>query len=119
MDANDTQAFKRHLRLYIGVFVALLVGTALTVAVSFIHFGHSGNIAVALIIAVLKALLVAGFFMHLVGEKKSIYTVLAATGFFVVGLMGLTLWAMNDAPEMAGPVAHPVPVASAPAHHVP
>jgi caa(3)-type oxidase subunit IV len=78
MDAHDTAAFKKHIRQYIGVFVALLVATVLTVAVSYVHFGaedsHVGNVTVALIIAGIKAALVAGFFMHLVlGETLDLH----------------------------------------------
>ena len=41
---------------------------------------------------------VAGYLMHLLSEKKLIYTVLMFTVFFVIGLFGLTLWAMTDFP---------------------
>jgi cytochrome c oxidase subunit 4 len=102
MDAHDSIAFKKHIRQYIWVFVALLVGTVLTVAVSYVHFGaedsHVGNVTVALIIATAKAALVAGFFMHLVSEKRSIYTMLATTGVFFVGLIVLTIFAFFDTP---------------------
>ena len=40
-----------------------------------------------------NAFLVAGYLMHLLSEKKMIYTVLAFTVFFFAGLMGLTIWA--------------------------
>jgi len=110
MEAHDTAAFKKHIRVYIGVFVALLVATILTVAVSYVHFGspdsHAGNVAVALIIAVLKAGLVAGFFMHLVAEKRPIYTLLAFTGVFFLGLMILTVYAHFDTP---GEIHHYLP----------
>jgi len=36
--------------------------------------------------------------MHLLSEKKMVYTVLAFTVFFFAGLMGLTMWAMHDFP---------------------
>jgi cytochrome c oxidase subunit 4 len=102
MDSHDAAAFKRHIRVYIGVFVALLVATLLTVAVSYVHFGsadsHAGNITVALIIAVVKAALVAGFFMHLVAEKHSIYTLLTVTAVFFLGLIVLTVAAHYDTP---------------------
>ena len=102
MDAHDTEAFRKHIRQYIGVFVALLVATLLTVAVSYVHFGaedsHVGNVTVALIIAALKAALVAGFFMHLVSEKRSIYTMLATTGVFFVALIALTVFSFYDSP---------------------
>jgi hypothetical protein len=39
---------------------------------------------------------VAGYFMHLISEKKMIYGVLAATAFFFVGLMGLIIWSDAD-----------------------
>lgn len=82
------------------VFAALLVGTVFTVWASYINFGSvTINIAVALLIASVKAFLVAGFFMHLISEKKAIYATLATTGFFFVALMGLTLWSMNDFPH--------------------
>ncbi|MHB8519664.1 MAG: cytochrome C oxidase subunit IV family protein [Limisphaerales bacterium] len=100
MSENHTQDISKHLKVYVGVFVALLIGTLLTVAASRIHFGHEGNIIVALVIAVIKAGLVALFFMHLVSEKKSIYMILAFTAIFFVGLMFLTVWAMHDFPVL-------------------
>jgi hypothetical protein len=51
-----------------------------------------------LAIACVNAFVVAGFLMHLLSEKKMIYTVLSFTVFFFIGLMGLTLWAMHDFP---------------------
>jgi cytochrome c oxidase subunit 4 len=124
MDTHDLAAFRKHLRIYIGVFVALLIATVLTVAVSYVHFGHKdshvGNVTVALIIAVLKAFLVAGFFMHLVSEKRSIYTLLAATGVFCIGLMVLTIFAFYDPPEKTEMLHGPAPAgASSPGHHEP
>lgn len=56
------------------------------------------TVAVALFIASVKAFLVAGFFMHLISEKKMIYGILAATVFFVIGLCFLTIWSMHDFP---------------------
>jgi cytochrome c oxidase subunit IV len=88
-------------RGYLFVYFALLAGTGLTVWASFIHFGSSEiNIAVALVIAVVKASLVGGYFMHLISERKMIYGVLGFTAFFFVGLMFLTLGAFHDFPAM-------------------
>ncbi|MEP6662150.1 MAG: cytochrome C oxidase subunit IV family protein [Verrucomicrobiota bacterium] len=98
-DNHSHHDITKHVRGYIFVFVALLIGTALTVWVSHFHFGSEksnvGNIVVALIIASVKAFLVAGYFMHLISEKKMIYSILGFTGFFVAGLVFLTLWSMN------------------------
>jgi len=93
--------FASHIKRYIVVFIALLIGTAFTVWASFIHFGsHSINIAVALVIATVKAFLVAGYFMHLISEKKMIYAIMAFTAFFFAGLMALTLWSYADFPPL-------------------
>lgn len=90
---------RKHVRVYLIVFIALLIGTLITVGASYIQFSSNvTNIAVALLIAVAKASLVAGFFMHLVSEKKTIYVVLVFTAFFFAGLMALTIWAMHDFP---------------------
>jgi len=53
-------------RAYIMVFVCLMLFTALTVAAAFVDLGQFNN-AVAMVIAVTKALLVAMIFMHLRG----------------------------------------------------
>jgi cytochrome c oxidase subunit IV len=96
-DSHDHVA--SHVRRYLLVFVALIIGTILTVWASYIRFpSREINIAVALVIASCKAFLVAGFFMHLVSEKKMIYGILGFTAFFFAGLMGLTIWSMGDFP---------------------
>ena len=100
MSENHTSHdVSKHVRGYLIVFGALLIGTVLTVWASYIHFGDKdsnvANIAVALLIASVKAFLVAGYFMHLISEKKMIYSILAFTGFFAAGLVFLTLWSMD------------------------
>ena len=81
------------------VFLALIVGTIITVGAYFVHIESMAlTIALALFIASVKAFLVAGYFMHLMDEKKMIYGILASTVFFFIGLMGLTIWAMHDFP---------------------
>ncbi len=103
---HDSQHIAKHLKVYITVFVALLIGTVLTVAI-------------ALIIATVKASLVAGFFMHLVSERKPIYAILVFTAFFFAGLMGLLIWSMHDNPDMTQSLQTAPPAAAAPAQHVP
>jgi cytochrome c oxidase subunit 4 len=96
--ANDAHDVQKHIRGYLIIGAALMVGTILTVWASFINFGSpTANIVVALIIASVKSFLVAGYFMHLISEKKMIYSVLICTVFFFVALMFLTIWSM--APE--------------------
>jgi cytochrome c oxidase subunit IV len=90
-----------HVRRYLYVFVALIFGTIFTVWASYIHFpSREINIAVARVIASCKAFLVAGFFMHLISEKKMIYGILGFTVFFFTGLMALTVWSFHDFPPL-------------------
>jgi caa(3)-type oxidase subunit IV len=89
-----------YIRLCAVVFLVVLCTTSAMIATSFSHIGEGWTLKVALIlvIAVVNAFLVAGYLMHLLSEKKMVYTVLCFTVFFFAGLMGLTLWAMHDFP---------------------
>jgi len=101
MTTEAQEEFRHHVRRYLYVFYALLAGTIITVLASYIPFGdHSINIAVALVIACGKACLVAGFFMHLISERKLIYGLLAFTACFFLGLMFLTVSAFADLPRL-------------------
>jgi caa(3)-type oxidase subunit IV len=87
---------RKHMRTYAIVGVALMIGTGLTVWAAFINFGSREiNIIAALVIASTKGFLVAGFFMHLISEKKLIYSIMACTVFFFAALMFLTLHSMT------------------------
>lgn len=79
----------RHVRVYITVFVALMVLTVVTVAISYLDLSVPLAVTVALFVATIKGSLVAGYFMHLVSEKKLIYAVLVVTVAFFVVLMAL------------------------------
>ena len=101
MSEHSAHDVQKSVRKYVFVFLALLLGTVITVGMYYVHIPSvPATIAVALFIASIKAFLVAGYFMHLISEKKLIYCVLASTGFFLVGLMGLTIWAMQDFPKL-------------------
>jgi cytochrome c oxidase subunit IV len=76
-DIDHAADIDRHVRVYITVFVALMVLTVVTVAVSRLHLSVPIAVTVALFVAIIKGGLVAGYFMHLVSEKKLIYAVLA------------------------------------------
>ena len=94
---HSVEEARKHMRTYAIIGVALMIGTGLTVWAAFINFGsREVNIIAALVIASTKGFLVAGFFMHLISEKKMIYAVLACTVFFAAALMFLTLLSMNQ-----------------------
>jgi len=81
---------------YMVVFGALLVLTALTVAVSYAHLPTMPAVAVGVAIATVKAALVAMFFMHLNHERRLIYMALILTAVLFLALIGLTLWSEGD-----------------------
>jgi cytochrome c oxidase subunit IV len=98
--AHDAHDVSKHVKIYILVFLALLVGTVVTVGMYYVHIESvAWTIAIALFIATVKAFLVAGFFMHLISEKKTIYAVLAATVFFFAGMMYLIVWHRDEVPR--------------------
>jgi cytochrome c oxidase subunit IV len=86
---HDPADIDKHVRVYITVFVALMALTIITVAVSYLHLSTPMAVAVALFIATIKGALVAGYFMHLLSEKKLILAVLALTVAFFVVLLAL------------------------------
>jgi cytochrome c oxidase subunit 4 len=95
-DNHSHEDIQKHVKKYLFVFYALIVGTIITVAASWIHIESVAlTVAIALLIATVKGFLVAGYFMHLISEKKMIYGILLATLFFVAGLMYLTIWSMD------------------------
>lgn len=75
---------------YFAVFVGLIFFTLLTVAVAGIHLGRA-NLAVAVIIASLKAALVCTFFMHLKDDNKFNSLILIAAITFIGVFFALTL----------------------------
>jgi cytochrome c oxidase subunit 4 len=77
-------------RILIAVYAALLICTAITVAVSQIDLGEF-NIVVALAVAVVKGALVALFFMHLFWDQPFNGVVLIAALLFVALFIGIAL----------------------------
>jgi len=93
-DSHDD--IQHHVKRYLFVFYALIVGTILTVVASWFHIDSVAlTIAIALFIACIKGFLVSGYFMHLISEKKMIYGILIATVFFFASLMYLVVWSMD------------------------
>ena len=94
MDAHDTAAIRKQTRIYVAVFAALAVLTVVTVAISYIPALHERpalGITVALLIALVKGSLVAAYFMHLIDERKAIYSILILTAVFFAVLMATPL----------------------------
>ncbi len=102
---HSPEEVAKHKKVYIAVFIALLVGTVVTVALNYMHFDSKAlTIAIALFVATIKATLVACYFMHLISEKKMIYVILGFTTILVIALMVLTLTSYAGFPN--GTVTH-------------
>jgi cytochrome c oxidase subunit 4 len=76
--------------MYYAVFAALIVGTALTVAVAFLDLGAMNNVLM-LGIAMTKALLVILFFMHVRWSTRLTWVVVASGFFWLLILFGITM----------------------------
>lgn len=97
--AHSPEEVSKHVKVYLTVFIALMIGTVVTVGLNYLHFDSVVlTIAIALFVATIKATLVACYFMHLITEKRMIYIILGFTAFFFIGLMGLTLFSHADMP---------------------
>ena len=81
-------------KVYAGVLVALLALTAVTVTAAGIDFGPY-NTVIALVIATMKASLVALFFMHLRHDKFNAVVFLGGVFFLAVFLI-FTLFDINS-----------------------
>jgi caa(3)-type oxidase subunit IV len=96
--SGNVEEVKQHIALYKKIGGALLVLTIVTVAVSYFHsfVPLALSIAIALVIAIVKGSLVASYFMHLIGERRSIYAALALTAFFFVVLLLIPILGHTD-----------------------
>ena len=83
--------------LYVTIFLALMAGTAITVAVAYVDLGFF-NTAVALGIAVTKATLVVLYFMHVRWASRLTWLVIAASVFWLLLMfaIGMTDYLSRD-----------------------
>tara|TARA_B100000953_G_scaffold129943_1_gene107156 strand:+ start:1173 stop:1478 length:306 start_codon:yes stop_codon:yes gene_type:complete len=93
---HSTESIQDHIRVYLIVFGALAILTVVTVLASYLNVSTSEGIFLALIIASVKASLVAGYFMHLISEKNTIIWILLLTGIFLFVVIFLPLISATD-----------------------
>jgi cytochrome c oxidase subunit 4 len=77
-------------RIYIVIFLALMVGTALTLLAAFYDFPGPLNAVVALTIAVVKATLVVLYFMHVRYSGRLVWLVIVAALLWLVIMFAIT-----------------------------
>ena len=77
-------------RVYITIFLVLLVGTALTVLAAFMDFPWKFNTIIALTIATAKATFVVLYFMHVRYSSRLVWVVVASALFWMAILFAFT-----------------------------
>jgi cytochrome c oxidase subunit IV len=104
--------------LYITIFGALMVLTAVTVGAAFVDLGQL-NFAVAMAIAGFKATLVIWYFMHVKYASKLTKLTVATGLFFLAILLGMSLidYVSRDFAGQGPVPVNPDAVISAPAAH--
>jgi cytochrome c oxidase subunit 4 len=88
--ADEVHAHIGSYKGYLAVFMALIFFTLLTVGVASIHLGKA-NLAVAVVIASIKAALVCTFFMHLKDDNKFNSLILISAVTFIGVFFALTI----------------------------
>lgn len=94
--AESLEELDKHVRVCIGIFVALLGLTLVTVAVSYLELSPPATISIALCIALIKGSMVLSVFMHLISEKNLVFWSLAITVIFFLFLMVLPIATDQD-----------------------
>lgn len=107
---NEQSTHQHHilpLKIYLRVAAALLIFTAITVFVAQYQFGEY-NLLIAMIIAAIKATLVALFFMHLKYDNKIYATVFVGSLLFLAVFIIFTMFDTLRRDDIYDEVAHPL-----------
>ncbi|MES2596163.1 MAG: cytochrome C oxidase subunit IV family protein [Verrucomicrobiota bacterium] len=95
--ADSPQEIQKQVKKILLIGAILIFFTVVTVALSYVELpSHSLNIIVGMILATIKAALVALVFMHLNHEAKLVYKILAFTVAFVLALFLLFYFSVSD-----------------------
>jgi cytochrome c oxidase subunit 4 len=111
MTGHHAADIDKHVKVYITVFVALMVLTIITVAIARVHLPVPMAVGLALLVATVKGSLVACYFMHLISEKKLILAVLVLTGVFFIVLLAVPVftdgnsYGFHEEPTINAPTA--------------
>jgi len=91
MGGHTAEEIRGEIRRYWIIGLALFLLTIITVTVSYMDISTGMAVFVALLIACIKAGLVAAVFMHLISEKQAVYALLILTAVFFAALMILPI----------------------------
>lgn len=94
---SHSTAADLNIRRYLIIFGCMVACALITVGICLAPLGnHKLNIGLALVVIVFQAFLVLGFMMHLLSEKRMVYTVLVFTAIFLVALIFLTVFSVHE-----------------------
>ena len=94
-------------KMYVGIFLALMVCTAATVWAAYVNLGQM-NIVIALVIATFKATLVVLFFMHAKYSPKRTHLIIICAVFWLGIMLALTLSDYETRVPTSGQLVAPV-----------
>ena len=80
------------LSTYLKTYGALVALTVITVSVSYVNLGSSVNLAIALVIALIKATTVAALFMHLLHDSKFHSVIILSSLVFLTVFIAFTMF---------------------------
>jgi cytochrome c oxidase subunit IV len=100
-DAHTLEDVQKHVRTYLIIFGSLMVLTIVTVAVAYLQLSIWPALIIGLLIALTKGGLVAGYFMHLLGEKPMIRWILILTAFFLIFMFIIFVSAYHNQQDLA------------------
>ncbi len=101
--ADNVEAIQKSIKWYFIIGGALIVLSGATVGLSYVELPtHSLNILVGMILATIKASMVALIFMHLSHEHSLIYKILVFTVVLAVVLFTLFIFSHEDPLQFKG-----------------
>jgi heme/copper-type cytochrome/quinol oxidase subunit 4 len=107
MSSNDVESIKKETRGYLVIFAGLLSLSLTAVAISYLKLPLAIAIALTLVIASIQVFLAAGYFMHLISEKRiMLYVVLILTVIFAIAVLFLPILTHHN--PITGTVFHNV-----------
>ncbi len=101
-------------KMYVGIFLVLMLATALTVFAAYKDLGE-WNIVIALAIATFKATLVVLFFMHAKYSPQRTHLIIICAVFWLGIMLALTLTDYQTRRPTSGSLSNPAPALIQPA----
>jgi caa(3)-type oxidase subunit IV len=109
--SDNVEEIQKSIKKYLLIGALLILASGATVWLSYVELPtHSLNILVGMILATIKAALVALIFMHLNHERSTIYKILAFTVVLAIVLFTLFIFSHEDPLQFSGfyaPVEQP------------